>query len=231
MLAGCASVQPYTPPPLSTKHQIDRSYLLGREQYASVGDPIIKVKDYYIKKSPSNVVRADRAFSLRAPPVAQFNVPEGATANIIGITVSDGITYRVVLLPQFQVLLFLLREDGTFEGSAINRGGSRMGWTYTPNPPDVHLVPDATEVVETSRGYTNFELIYGGATGDTIQILYREYTQNDLARPAFSQQLIYSRASKRFRFKDMQVDVSEANNERIVYTVISDGMASAVEPK
>ena len=99
-----------------------------------------------------------------------------------------------------------------------------MGWSYAPTPPNAKLVTDSTEAVETSNGYTNFELVYGGTSGDSIQILYREYTQSDLARPAFSQQLTYSKTAKRFRFQNIQIDVKQANNESITYTVISDGL-------
>jgi len=226
LIAGCATVEPYAPQVLSTRHVVDRSYTVGKEQSASVGDAIVKVKDYYVKNSSSTAVRADMAFTLRAPPLAQFDIPQGTAATVIGKTVDSGVAYRLVVLPQFPAVSFLLRDDGTFHGSGLNRGGAHMGWTYTTVPSNARFVPDASDVVETSRGYTNFELVYGGATGDSIQVLYREYTQNDLARPAFSQQLVYSKASKRFRFKNVQVEVKEANNERMVYTVTADGLAS-----
>ena len=125
-------------------------------------------------------------------------------------------------LPQSPALHFLLNPDGTFEGSAVTFRGDRMGWSYSPSPSDVHLIADSTEAVEMPPGAENFELIYGGSAGDTIQVLYREYRSNDLARPAFSQQLVYSKSAKRFRYRDFQIEVRDADNERIVYTVISD---------
>jgi hypothetical protein len=223
-MGGCASIDPYAPASSSVERKFDRSYAIGQEQSVSVGAPIVKIKDYYIKKSQLNVVRTEKPFSLFAPPLAHIDIPAGTTANIIGTTTKDGTAYRVAVLPQFPVLSFLLLDDGRFEGSAINRGGSRMGWNYTPNPPDARLIPDTTETVEVSKGYTNFELVYGGATADAIQVLYREYTSDNMARPAFSQQLVYNKESKRFRFRDIQVNVRDADNERIVYTVVSDGM-------
>lgn len=223
LIGGCATVQPYTPTPTSTTRQVDRNYVIGREQSAAVGESIIRVKDYYVKQAPTNIVKADKAFTLYAPPTQTIEFPSGGSATIIGTTPRDGVNYRMVRLPQIALLNFLLREDETFEGSAINFRGERMGWSYTPKPPDIRFIPDSIDAVETSPGYANFELVYGGSAGDTIQVLYREYTPNDLARPAFSQQLVFSKAAKRFRYRDIQIDFREADNERMVYTVVSDG--------
>ena len=42
LIGGCATVQPYTPTPTSTTRQVDRNYVIGREQSAAVGESIIK---------------------------------------------------------------------------------------------------------------------------------------------------------------------------------------------
>ena len=73
------------------------------------------------------------------------------------------------------------------------------------------------------KGFVNFELVYGGATRDAIQLLYREYTQSDLARPAFSQTLVYDKSDDAIRFRNLQLHVHEASNDRIRFTVTSDG--------
>lgn len=229
-VGGCATVQPYVPTPTSTTRQVDRNYVIGREQSAAVGESIVRVKDYQLKQMPTNIVKADKAFTLYAPPISTIAFPTGGSATIVGTTPRDGVNYRMVRLPQSPLLNFLVRDDGTFEGSAVNFRGERMGWSYTPNPPDVRLLPDSAGAVETTPGYENYELVYSGSAGDTLQVLYREYTPNDLARPAFSQQLVFSKAPKRFRYRELQIDFREADNERIVYTVISDGISSG-QPK
>ena len=223
LVAGCATVQPYQPTPISRTHKVERNYEIGREQAAVVGWPIVRVKEYDVIRSPTGVVEADRSFTLYTPPVQIIRFPSGGTARIVGTTPRAGIEYRLLRLPQSPSVSFLLNADGTFEGSAVDYRGDRMGWSYWPTPSDVHFIAHSTEAVETSPGFENFELIYGGAAGDAVQVLYREYAPNDLARPAFSQQLVYSHSAKRFRYRDFEIEFREADNEHIVYTVVSDG--------
>jgi hypothetical protein len=161
------------------------------------------------------------------PPFIHADVAQGAAGRIVGTTSRNGKTYRLVVLPDpaASALRLLLNDDGSFEGSAINNLNSEMGFSYKPDPADAKMISDTVSTVDKTKGYINFELVYGGTTGDSIQVLYREYTPDDMARPAFTQQLVYSLASKHIRFRDIQVDVTEANNEHIAYVVTADGMA------
>ena len=61
-------------------------------------------------------------------------------------------------------------------------------------------------------------------TENLLLLHTREYTSEDLARPAFYQNLVYESNKKRIRFKDTIIEIHEATNEKIVYTVISDGL-------
>ena len=66
-----------------------------------------------------------------------------------------------------------------------------------------------------------WELVYGGRSGDTINILYREY-RRDLARPAFFQNLTYDLSrSNDFAFKKHVIKVIAAGNSRIRFIVVS----------
>ncbi len=221
-LVGCASVQPYVPASSTVEHKFETNYELNRQQVAFVGDPMIRVRDYYVHHRPSSIVRADRAFVLDTP-FADISVAAGDQGNIIGVTSRETGSFRLLRLPHLNVLAFLLNDDGTFEGSAINGMRERMGWTYKTDPPDARMIPDTTERIDTAKGYVNFELVYGGTAGDTIQVLYREYTQDNLARPAFNQQLVYSKSQKLIRFKNLQIEVAAATNNQITFKVIGDG--------
>lgn len=66
------------------------------------------------------------------------------------------------------------------------------------------------------------ELIYGGKSGSTINVAYREYA-NDMARAPFSQALRYDlNESKTISFQNFKLAVLEANNSIIKFRVISD---------
>lgn len=82
-----------------------------------------------------------QAFRVSIPPFFHADVAANAPIKVVGTTDRKGKTYRLVRLPDpvAAQLSFLIDEDGTFEGSAINTNGMRMGFSYHPKP-DVHLV-------------------------------------------------------------------------------------------
>ena len=77
--------------------------------------------------------------------------------------------------------------------------------------------------MDSTAGFTNFELIYTGRNAQSLTFLYREYTPNDMAKPAFYQTLTYSADSKTLRFKKIRLGIDEATDERLVYRVLEDG--------
>jgi hypothetical protein len=80
------------------------------------------------------------------------------------------------------------------------------------------------EEIDVDAGYLNYELVYGGTDGKSITITYREYTSKDLTRPSFFQNVVYETGKKQIRFRDTILQIHEVTNEKIVYTVISDGL-------
>ncbi len=64
------------------------------------------------------------------------------------------------------------------------------------------------------------QLIYGGKTGETIKMTYREFS-NSMARPAFTQDLQYDLSqSKKIAFQEMRLEVLNATNEQISANVL-----------
>lgn len=237
VLGGCASVQPISravfQPSSTTDHRVDPSYKIGTPAEAFVGERMLRVQDYYVTTSEPGVTSTrlvpTDSFTINVPPFMSATVTPRDVVTVTGTTERNGRTYRLALLPGavVQQLRFLVDSEGAFEGSALNTFGARMGWAYRPVPETVRLVPAlSSPQVDSTKGFTNFELVYSGTSRDSFQLLYREYTQSDLARPAFSQTLVYDRSSATIRFRNLQIQVHEATNEKIRFTVISDGRAS-----
>ena len=64
--------------------------------------------------------------------------------------------------------------------------------------------------------------IYNGKAGNIIKFTYREFI-NDMARPAFTQELQYDLSEgKTIGFKGMRIDILNASNIEIEYTVLSE---------
>lgn len=208
-----------------TEHKVDRNYEIGVQRQAYVGDPIVKVRDYYVQQASRPVLRANQPFTLKIPLLSTIRVGQESDWLVDGTLERRGVTYRLARLDQIGpalALKFLITEDGRFEGSAVTVSGSRMGFSYRPDPETVRLLPVTSTAVATAKGGTNFELVYFGTTGDAINIAYREYTPDDLARPAFSQNLVYSQKDRTIRFRNIVIEVASAGNQSITYTVVSD---------
>jgi hypothetical protein len=73
-----------------------------------------------------------------------------------------------------------------------------------------------------STDYVRQELLYGGRSGDTIEVSYREF-RGGLAAQAFTQNLRYDlKQSKFIQFQRFQIEVLDANNQTITSKVVRD---------
>ena len=70
---------------------------------------------------------------------------------------------------------------------------------------------------------TNFvqEFIYNGRVDNNLKFIYREFT-NDLARPAFTQEVQYdANESNVIGFRALRVEVVSSSNTEITYKLVS----------
>jgi hypothetical protein len=91
-------------------------------------------------------------------------------------------------------------------------------WVGVMNSPDGWV----TET-RASNDFVKGELVYGGISGRTIEIAYREYRGN-LAAPAFFQNLKYDLAASPYIvFQNFRIEVLDASNSAITGVLVSDG--------
>jgi hypothetical protein len=222
---GSTSVQPVSPARVHTdsRHVFEKNYSLGVERSAYVGESIVRVKDYFETLRESDTLVASEPFKLSIGFLGEHeDVAAGAIAEVRGVTTKDGKLYRVVGIKgaKYRAHTYLLNDDGSFQGKALGAGGASCHTT----PPTARLLSKTVTEVDRSKGWTNLELVYSGVTKDSITVLYREYTPDDMARAAYSQNLVYSKESTTIRFRDISIKVIEASNERLRYVVQADGL-------
>lgn len=107
--------------------------------------------------------------------------------------------------------------DGHFE-----RAYKMNAYGYLENGVDIPPVPYRVGDRAIKDGF-KYELIYQGIDNGVVRIAYREYTEN-LARPAFSQDLTYTvtdMGDTHVRFRDVTAEIHSADNLQIEYTVNS----------
>lgn len=136
-----------------TRQVVEKNYEVGERRSSWVGESMVRVKDYWVTTQTADALGADRAFHMKLPPFFSVDIAEGAPARVIGSTERDGKTYRLVRLadPKVALLSFLLNDDGTFQGSAVNNNGTRMGFKYKPKPADVKFVGKTFTQTDASR--------------------------------------------------------------------------------
>ncbi len=87
----------------------------------------------------------------------------------------------------------------------------------------VHNVElDAGDLSRVGATKVRAEILYQGAAGGVLRLLYREYS-NDMARPAFSQELTYDLGELPMvvAVKGARIEVLEAGNAGIRYRILS----------
>jgi hypothetical protein len=112
------------------------------------------------------------------------------------------------------VTLNTLAEDAWGVSSKALKVKPAFEWTYQSISADL-----ASE--HGLGGLYRKEIVYQGAAGGILRLLYREYT-NDLVRPAFIQELTYDYSgaeSLRVAVKGVRLEVFEAGNSGIRYLV------------
>lgn len=227
-VSGCAQqIRPFLRSHIGTDRVFDKNYEIGQKLTAYVGQPIVKVKDYKVNRFKAKHMRASDDFVISGGIVTVAG-DKNTDYAVRGETTIDGNTYTVVNLHSPQLgagFGALIKPDGSVHSRMLNNN-IVMVYTFSSSPADLRFITSKKEEeIDVDAGYLNYELIYGGTDGKSITITYREYTGKDLARPAFYQNVVYEAGKKQIRFRDTVLQVHEATNEQIVFTVISDGLA------
>jgi hypothetical protein len=236
-LAGCVTPPVRTPfhpansgeMSVDTRHVVEHNYKLGVNQSAYVGQAMIRVKDYVIETRSDNQTFQSSEPIVAGRMLAHETAPKGSEFKILGTIEYRGARKYVLQFPggRFDKSCMIVGEDGTYNGFAYN---FPMGMVYeASDPTGINFTPASTtfdrkpsETVSKTAGYINFEVVYSGISNDTINLLYREYTPEDMARPAFTQNVSYNMGTQPIRFRDIVMNVDEATNDHIRFTVTAD---------
>jgi hypothetical protein len=197
-----------------------------------VGEPIVRVKDYYLAESETPVATAN-ANAIASGWTIRVNLQNGREYPVVGTWNLKGTQYSVVQASfesgTSNKVGLLIREDGSIADRLLimvadnNYGAIVVNEVISVAPAGTRLIRGKKSKVDSQRGgYINFELIFTGITGQSMNVLYREYSPDDLARTAFFQNLTYDRNASTIRFKGLRLQIHSANNERMEYTVVED---------
>lgn len=216
-LTSCAMPQFAARSPIIPQSRIIKSFTPETTITKTVGETMVERGD--LRVFPGFM--AIEEFSLPAiqgqvfPPIAK-----GSTWTCMQLISADEYACARTSLDEAtgQVLPVVVLND-----MVINKSGDIVGiagriysvLTKFDNVISGKLMPVESPV----KGSYKQELIYNGKSKDTIKISYREY-RNDMARPAFFQDLTYDLLeSREIAFRDLRIVVIEATNSAITFSV------------
>lgn len=221
-LAGCVSIAPRH---VEVKVVHESNYALNVERSAAVGDAMMQLRDY--QGARAGALHPNTTCAARYIMFDRTLTPDDSLPIVGSIPCGDELCSVVNLWsdPIYGPIGVAVTPDGRMTGGGIRTAmHTRMGGhpRMTPNNCRLGTATDRVDIVP-GTAFTNFEIIYGGMDGQTLNFTYREYTPDDLARPAFTQAFSYPAGSATIRFKNVEIAVAEALPDRIRYTVLRDG--------
>lgn len=228
--SGCATklhIHPATKVHLGEEHVFEKNYVIDKRSIAYVGQPVIKVRDYWV-----NRYMAQRSMSASH----DFVVTGGAEkisgqANknyiIAGEANHKGQTYLILEFPNYAHVL-LIKTDGSVHNEVFFRTQPTLAipilWSFTATPANLKFIRSEGQEIIPGKGELNYELLYGGTDGKMITMTYREFTPDNLARSSFYQNLVFDSKQETIRFRNTVITVHSATNEKIDFTVVSDDL-------
>lgn len=211
----------------------ERGYTLGAESEVFVGESLVRSKTWAVDVRKTDGVTNYIPFTFRFTVGAAVHFPAGTEMRTVGRDTHAGKVYTLVKMPpaEFSNNLLMLDDNYLFIGLVKARRkviSSGANIFISASPQRVQFSPKRMSLADVRGMSTNREIIYSGKTRDAINLLYREYTEHDLARPAFSQNLVYDPDVKTIRFRDIVIRVISVDSEKIRYVVEKDGLGPQI---
>lgn len=228
ILVGCAiPIKPVQIHYLGSDHVVEKNFEKGVERRSYVGESVIEMKDYYINKYEKDTLKATvdvniyRHHHFLLSPLLIKSCSKGEEVKISGLAQFNEQDYYLISPnPGNGDTAIVITAAGEVYNQLFVRGGPSSINGVSSEPSGVVFERNKSLSTDTTKGYVNFEIIYTGIQGNTLRLQYREFTPDDLAKVAFYQDLTYALQSKVIRFRSIKMEIHQATNESITYTVL-----------
>lgn len=226
LLAGCTAQ--IIPPKLHRSPSelvTETNYAIGAVREAYVGETIVKIRNYRVERVYTGYMISDQSFVIAVPgPIEDLHVEKGGKYPWRGSVTDEGAMYNIVDVPAGarKVGILLTNDTGEVTGRLIQSPAPMFLYgKHLPTPPGARFTHEV-EARKVGVDQVHYELIYSGMSGRTINLSYREFTTDGLARPAFTQELHFNADEPTLRFRNIQVGIRGATNEKLTYIVLAD---------
>jgi hypothetical protein len=240
LLASCGRWSAVRPLPAAaqsvptSERFMEKNYKIGETRTAFIGQEIIRIHPYtkskrivYDKNASSDgplyVEMRDRLknYTLRSDMLKDYLIKESIEV--------ENYKYNIIkLLDNNNTEWGILVDDN---GDIFKNGLYSYYHKLMLYPNSISITPviitvslQKREENENLISGASFEIIYSGKNDISLNVTYREYSSDNMARTAFFQNITYRPDAKDIRFKDFVIQIHDASNEKITYTVLQDGL-------
>lgn len=231
LLTGCNSPTTLTREPavaMPSEHVAEKNYRIGEPKVVNVGEAMVKFQDFWVNRIEKSAMKIDRTVRLTGANVDVL-VEAGRPYLIAGRIVDNGKAFTALQLGTGNTFALVDQEGYLHNRIAFTLQAGLMAGQLmilnkelTLSEPNARMVRDVEVTIDQNAGYENFELLYTGTNSAGMNITYREFSPEGLARVAFYQNLTYSVNSETVTFKNYKISIHDANSESIRFTVIQD---------
>lgn len=207
----------------------DTNYTLGQPFDVTVGESAVRVKSYLLSTTTADAYTSQSSLRIKAG-LGTTPIAAGQQLRIVGRMEEDGISYDVVEMARYSSLgVFVvyglaIGPNNQVYGRGVNFGNGT--WRRVIGKQTVEGAPSfvrsTVQVSESREVQENFEIVYLGRDASSIRFQYREYTKDDLARSAFSQDIVYPATAKTVRFRTIEMRVDNLDADSIGLTIMHD---------
>ena len=227
---GCGSTINYNMTTKKIKVVENKNYTVNNKKTVYVGESMIKEKNYFIYEYSSSMMSPLNEYTMQSKSDITFRGDKSSTYEIMGTTVIDdkkytALYYNTHLPRKYESFKLLIDKNNMLHNKVLNGDMNIvMIWDFDITPKQISFAPTENSQKQSDilkdKPYINYELIYSGINKDTIRLLYREYTVDDMARASFFQELTYPKNSNFIRFKKMKIKIHNVTGEQITFSVL-----------
>lgn len=200
----------------------DKNYKIGSAQTVYVGEPLIKRRTYLAKIQSKLVAIPEISSVLASSGFGVIPLPQGTPFEVKYDVFINGEKFSAMEVPTKNGIVAVLFDVNGLVREKVLRNGQLLPESFSVKPINANVVTKRPEKILDKKMIENFELIYGGVNNNQINLTYREFSPDDVARTAFFQELTYPTDSEFLRYKSMKVKVHNVSSEGINFEVVAD---------
>lgn len=228
LISGCATkIQQEPSKFFKPKNVKVQNYTIGKTLTANVGESMVRFQDFWEVMSETSVASIDKPVRLTGGgATVDVIIEPGVKYNVVGYMKDEFRRYMLIRLSTGH--LAMIKDDGSLHNHVASQVNNneivQVVWDLSNSDSSARVTREIEKRIDVKNGYENFELLYTGVNAAGLNLTYREFSPEGMARVAFFQNLSYSADSNLITFKKYKIAVERANSREIVFKILEDGM-------